>query len=75
MSHAAAVSPAGSQNVARFVPMSIATNLADRTFHEIGHIIYAGKTQNKVIDYNNRVRRILGLDARPYDENHNRIIR
>ena len=67
--------PIRSQNGARFVKMSIATNMADRTFHEIGHIIYAGKSQDKVINYNNIVRKILGLDSRPYDENHNRTIR
>ena len=56
----------------RFKPMSVQTNLADKTFHEIGHVRYRGKSQDKTLDFNNRARSILKLKSRPYDETHNR---
>ena len=49
------------------------TNTTDRTFHEIGHLIYEGRPQSLVIDYNNYLRNIIGLPKRKYDEKHNRL--
>jgi hypothetical protein len=58
-------------NGPRFKETKIQTNVTDATFHELGHIIYQGRTQNKVINFNNRVRKILKFTNRPDDESHN----
>lgn len=55
----------------RFIPKTIETNITDRTFHEIGHAIYDGMPQDKVLKYNNYVRSLLGLRRRRPDEEHN----
>ena len=52
------------------VDLPIKTNTTDRLFHELGHIIYEGQTQSKVIDFNNKTRTIQKLKKRPYDSNH-----
>ena len=59
------------------VSTSYLTNTAsgDVTFHEIGHVIYQGKSQNKVIDYHNKSRNRLLLTPRPYDEHHNKNVK
>lgn len=48
---------------------------ADMFFHEIGEYIYRDATKDKVIDYNNQYRALLGLPNRPYDETHNILIK
>lgn len=53
----------------------IQTNRTDGMFHELGHIIVGQGTQDKVINYNNHVRRAIGLPNRPYDRTHNKYIR
>ena len=55
----------------RFKSSTVATNLADATYHEIGHVIYEGKSQDKVISYQNSARRSMGMPKREYDETHN----
>ncbi len=52
--------------------LKIKTNVTDATFHEIGHVLYDKQPQSKVIDYENKVRRILRLPRRPYDIEHNK---
>ncbi len=66
--------------------MKVKTNTENGTWHGLGHIIYAGKTLDHVIDFDNAVRRITkkkNLDGsyspaplkdRNYDESHNRTI-
>jgi hypothetical protein len=66
------IMPIDPANGDRFIPTTIQTNVNDATFHEFGHVIYQGQTQDKIIDFNNRVRKILNLPKRPYDETHNR---
>ena len=56
--------------IPKIVDLPIKTNITDRLFHELGHIIYEGQTQSKVIDFNNKTRRIQKLKKRPYDSNH-----
>ena len=51
------------------------TSTTDRVFHELGHVLYNGKKQSGVINYNNYIRKILGLPDRKYDSNHNRLIK
>ncbi|MFI3297810.1 MAG: hypothetical protein R3Y59_09345 [bacterium] len=58
-----------------YAPQNIKITPTDVLFHELGHIIYQGKPQNKVIDYNNLVRRLIGLNKRPYDDTHNSLIK
>ena len=62
-----------SPNQVLFYKSHFKTNLTDLLFHEIGHILYDGKPQSFVIDYNNHIRKILGLPDRKYDEKHNRL--
>lgn len=56
---------------ARFKPVTIQLTTGDMLFHEFGHLIYEGLTQDKVLKYNNYFRKIARLKKRPYDENHN----
>ena len=51
--------------------VDVQLNVPDMISHEIGHVLNAGKTQDKVIDFNNKARKILGLPKRRYDTNHN----
>ena len=67
--------PIDPQNGARFKKVTYQTNQTDLTFHEIGHVVYEGKGQDKVLDFNNIVRGILQLPKRQYDETHNRKVR
>jgi len=53
----------------------IADNKTADTFHEFGHVINRGKSQDKVLDYENLARKQLGLSPRPYDETHNRTVK
>ena len=69
------VTPIIPDNGPRFIKETISQGVNDVTFHEIGHVIYQGKAQNNVINYHNRVRRILNLAPRPYDETHNRNVK
>lgn len=58
-----------------FRASSCKTNVTDRVFHEFGHVLYDGKIQSGVIDYNNHIRKILNLPNRKYDSYHNRLIK
>jgi len=60
---------------ARFQRQTYSTNITDRTFHELGHVLYEGETQDKVLNFNNLVRSILGMQRRRPDEHHNSTIR
>ena len=50
--------------------VDVQLNVPDMISHEIRHVLYAGKTQDKVIDFNNKARKILGLPERRYDIKH-----
>ena len=66
--------PLNPANGPRFKDVTtINTNATDATFHEIGHIIYQGQTTDNVLNYNNNIRKIIGLPNRPPDKSHNRI--
>ena len=67
--------PIDPQNGARFKKVTFQTNQTDLTFHEIGYVVYEGKGQHKVLDFNNIVRGILQLPKRQYDETHNYKVR
>ena len=67
--------PIDPQNGARFKKVTFQTNQTDMTFHEIGYVVYEGKGQHKVLDFNNIVRGILQLPKRQYDETHNYKVR
>ncbi|MFM9951112.1 MAG: RHS repeat domain-containing protein, partial [Saprospiraceae bacterium] len=69
------ITPIVPANGPRFKQDTAKTNTADKTFHEIGHVLYRGDTQDKVLNYNNSVRKILGLKNRPYDETHNKTVK
>ena len=56
---------------ARVEIVDVQLNVPDMISHEIGHVLNAGKTQDRVIDFNNKARKILGLPTRRYDTNHN----
>lgn len=58
-----------------FYPTTVKSNITDRVFHEIGHLIYDKKPQNNVIIYNNYARQQMGLPLRKNDEHHNRLKR
>ena len=60
-----------SNGLRNFNKSNVRTNRSDLLFHSFGHIIYAGKPQNKVIDFNNLARKSLNLPKRKYDEDHN----
>lgn len=69
-----------------FFPESLAVNHVIDTWHGLGHIIYAGKKLNRVIDFENWVREIYKIKnadgafiqkpmpLRKYDQQHNRMI-
>lgn len=67
--------PIDPANGARFEQKTIPGNLGTSTFHELGHVIYRGQTQDKVLDYENKVRKQMGLPKRPYDETHNSTVK
>ena len=69
------LSPVDPANGNRFESVTIKQGINDVTFHEIGHVIYQGKSQNKVIDYHNKSRNRLLLTPRPYDEHHNKNVK
>lgn len=69
------LSPVDPANGNRFESVTIKQGINDVTFHEIGHVIYQGKSQNKVIDYHNKSRNSLLLTPRPYDEHHNKNVK
>ncbi len=70
-------------NVSLDTPIGILTNTQEFVqqnttsglFHEIGEAITTNLTyRGKVIDYENKVRSIIGLPLRPYDLNHSKTI-
>ncbi|WP_296621088.1 RHS repeat-associated core domain-containing protein [Marivirga sp.] len=74
--------PMSSQNAPYLGFTPITTSKQNRTLHGIGHAIYRGNTQDKVLDFDNKTRRAnklvnsLGyfmnpLPLRKYDETHN----
>jgi len=66
-----------------FNPNEIETSRETRTFHGLGHVIYGGKSQDKVIDFDNQARSLNKiqnpdgtftaepLSKRKYDQTHN----
>ncbi len=69
------VQPIDASNGPRFIEKMLTSTPTSNFFHEIGHVIYRGDTQNKVIDYENNARKQTGLAPRQYDETHNRTVR
>lgn len=51
---------------------TIKTNVSNLTWHGIGHVIFGGKSQDKVLDFDNKTRKLMNLSRRPYDQTHNR---
>ena len=62
-------------NEPNFIIETIVTNVSNLTWHGIGHVIYAGETQDKVLDFDNKTRKIMNMPKRPYDETHNKKIK
>ncbi len=62
-------------NNPRFKQSTFRTNIQDLFFHELGHVIYQGQSQDKVLNYNNIFRKIIGLPKRKPDETHNKTIK
>lgn len=73
----------GFNNGPRFKEVEMSSSRENRTLHGIGHVIYDGKAQHNVIDFDNATRRInkvlnpdgtfspSPLPKRNYDETHN----
>ena len=57
---------------ANYRDKTVETNTTDMLFHEFGHKIYQGQSQDKVLDYNNDVRKLLKLKPRRSDYEHNK---
>ena len=51
---------------------TVEANTTDMLFHEFGHKIYQGQSQDKVLGYNNVVRKLLKLKPRRSDYEHNK---
>jgi len=54
-----------------FKPATVQTSPESSTIHGIGHVINAGKAQDKVLNYDNKARNQVGLPKRNPDETHN----
>ena len=65
--------PGGEPN---FKPATVATNPENSTWHGIGHVINAGKSQEKVLDFDNKARALSTptLTPRKPDETHNKTV-
>jgi len=57
---------------ANYRDKTVETNTTDMLFHEFGHKIYQGQSQDKVLGYNNVVRKLLKLKPRRSDYEHNK---
>jgi hypothetical protein len=57
-----------------FNPATVQTNPENSTFHGIGHVINAGKPQDKVLNYDNKARGQTGMPKRKPDETHNQTV-
>ncbi|EGJ99559.1 hypothetical protein HMPREF9455_04055 [Dysgonomonas gadei ATCC BAA-286] len=66
------ISPA---NGPRFRQAPLYTTIQDLFYHELGHVIYQGQSQDKVLKYNNIFRRMFGHPVRKPDETHNKTIK
>lgn len=66
------ISPA---NGPRFRQAPLYTTIQDLFYHELGHVIYQGQSQDKVLKYNNIFRRMFGHPLRKPDETHNKTIK
>lgn len=67
--------PIDPANGARFEQKTVPGNIGTSMFHELGHVIFRGQTQNKVLDYENKARKQMNLPKRPYDETHNSTVK
>jgi len=52
----------------------VQTNPENSTIHGIGHVVNAGKSQDKVLNYDNKARNQVGLPKRNPDETHNKTV-
>jgi RHS repeat-associated protein len=59
-----------------FKPAKVAITPENATWHGIGHVIYAGKSQEKVLDFDNKTRALStpALTPRKPDETHNKTV-
>ncbi|RXM63289.1 hypothetical protein BOQ60_18220 [Chryseobacterium sp. CH1] len=57
-----------------FKPATVQTNPENSTFHGLGHVINAGKSQEKVLNYDNKTRSQMNMPKRNPDETHNRTV-
>ena len=53
-------------------PVQVQSNSEITFYHEVGHIIYRATNQSKVIDYDNKARKAMGMSPRPYDNSHHK---
>lgn len=55
---------------------TIETNAENKTWHGLGHAIYAGESQDKVLNFDNKTRKMMNpaLQSRKPDETHNRTV-
>jgi RHS repeat-associated protein len=67
--------PIDPANGARFKQENIKTSTTISIFHEIGHVLERGNTQDRVLNYENGVRRQTGFPTRSYDETHNKTVK
>ena len=59
---------------ANFKPATVQTNPENSTIHGLGHVINAGKSQDKVLNYDNKGRNQTNMTPRKPDETHNRTV-
>jgi hypothetical protein len=57
-----------------FKTATVSTSPESSTFHGLGHVINAGKAQDKVLNYDNKARSQAGMTPRNPDETHNRTV-
>ena len=59
-----------------FKPATASTNPENATWHGIGHVIYSGESQEKVLDFDNKTRALSkpSLTPRNPDETHNKTV-
>jgi RHS repeat-associated protein len=67
--------PINPANGPRFNRLTIPSSTTVTIFHEIGHVLERGNTQDKVLNFENKAKRQIGLPIRPPDETHNRTVK
>lgn len=57
-----------------FKPATVQTNPENSTIHGLGHVVNAGKSQDKVLNYDNKARTQMNMPKRNPDETHNKTV-